>query len=312
MCEYINTNMKFPCFGFVMNNYTWPPSAFPPQEYPVLVWIWYNCEFTADAPMDTIGSILLKYEEYCEHGDYMHVGLALGWHDSNNLIELEPHEFGCFAGRKSGITGIRQKYPDDHKHISVTARHALYLRVSTEFAREFMTSFGCLQSSAGPKHDSKYTNIVRGGVPYPPLDIILRKCLANAMDMSCIFGMQNTPDVTNQIINIATMCQCAQFSVWPLLNMISVNTGPWGISGVKSEEKARIRELAVVGSALHPSFVYQVLSSIHTFHPIERNTQVKLSGSMVQLDSLQLEDPYGIQVPNLADWARYDLKLSSQ
>lgn len=329
VCEYINTNMELCCL-FVMDECSWAhPLQLPEdlsaqlhapfnsrhpaaaQTYPVLVWVFYKCDFAADAELDTITSLLLQYENYRDRRDSMHVGLILGWRHSNGVIQLEPHEFGCFTGRDSGVTAIGVKNPDMPKHFSVSARRALFLRVSTEFAREFMRSFGCLYSPDSPAHVAKYVDIARAGVAYPPLDLIVRTGLANATEMSCIFGRKDIPGVCEQIMQIAEMCQCAQFSVWPLLNMILVADAECEMNGITFKDQARIRELAVVGSALHPSSVYDVLSNIHPFQRLEGKDFVWFLGEQVQLGCLELENAYATHLPNQANWALYDSKLSS-
>jgi len=295
---------------------------------PVLVWMFSGCDVDPAAPDCTGARLLTLYERLRGRDGSMHVGLAMGVVDAAGAVSLEGWEFGANAGRASGMCPLLVRAPGDPAAppVRLAVRSAMYLRVSSAFAHEFLDNFCSAGASPFAPVPLRYPGLPRAGVPYPSLRRIVRQACANLLPCAAALAAARPsargpgagallgaggqfPDVDERLRSFHAEAQCAQFAMLPLLSLVGAQA-PECTEQLSFAEQARIREAARGDVGLHPHTVLALLRAMPAFARLAGGDVVALDGSAVPLASVEVDNGnFGRVLPDLARWQRFRLAL---
>jgi len=210
----------------------------------------------------------------------------------------------------------QQRDPDEPYTLLATS--AAYLKISPQFAMEFLDGFVpdtpvCVPIAypipvyTAVPHHRAYAAMPTPGVLYPALSRVVWHAGINAMrDMDCVGSFQEEPLSAGQQLQLVSQeCQCAQYSLWPLLSMILAQS-PECLANFSFEQQARIRTCARRGTGLHPNTVRQLLLEMAVFVQIPAGQELILDGARVTFNSILVPtDNTAHQQPDLWSFMSY-------
>ena len=295
---------------------------------PVLVWMFSGIELEPGARDCARARLLTLYERARGRSGSMHVGLAMGVLAPDGVVSLEAWEFSANAGRLSGMCPLVVRAADaPPPPLRLVVRSALYLRVSSALAHEFLDNFCSAGASPFAAQPKQYPGLPCAGVPYPAFGRIVRRACANLLP--CALGALAAPadagheralpgaglrrsvfpGLEGQMLAFHAEAQCAQFAMLPMLSMMCAQA-PECSEHLSCAEQARIRETARGGVGLHPHVVRALLASMPAFVALGGADAVRLDGQPVALARVEVDNlNSGRVLPDLASWQRFRLAL---
>lgn len=263
---------------------------------PVLVWIFYGVVNNTQAEGSFGRQCLLACETLMRRQDCMHVGLGLGVLDCNGVLCMHSWEFGANIGRSSGMHPlyIRQQKRHTLGAFEMVGRSALYLKISPKFIHEFLNNFvpipllPPLEYALSTRLTEKnlYTALPRPGVDYPKFKHMICDAACNVVRNSTkLVYRGKDPTLEEFHDQISKTCQCAQFSLWPLLSIITAQT-PECREILTYEQQARVREALKEKTGLHPATVKRLLCTIPAFKLVDPSETIILGDTHVLLQDI--------------------------